>query len=110
MAVRPARLRQLGNGLVIPVRLTPNAAHNAIDGWREVGDGARRLAVKVTAVPEKGKANAALEKLLAKQLGVGRTAVSVQSGATSRQKEVLVTGDPESILAALERATGGPHG
>jgi len=88
---------------VIPVRLTPNASRAAIEGWRDAADGTRHLAIKVTAVPEKGKANAALEKLLAKALGVAKTNVSVIAGATARQKEVLVQGNPNDLIAALDR-------
>ena len=68
-----------------------------------------KLAVKVTAVPEKGRANAALEKLLAKALGIAAGRVAVVGGATSRNKDVLVRGDPAEIAALLERLTG-EHG
>lgn len=98
--------RATAEGLVVPVRLTPKASRNAIEGIREDADGAVVLTVKVTAVPEKGKANAALAKLLAKALGVAGGRVEVVGGATSRNKDVLVRGDPNEIAAMLAKLTG----
>lgn len=98
--------RATDDGLIVPVRLTPKASRNAVEGVKEDVGGSLMLAAKVTAVPEKGKANQALEKLLAKALGVAGGRVSVVSGATARNKEVLVRGDPVEIAAALEKLTG----
>ena len=98
--------RAAPDGLIVPVRLTPKASRDAIEGLREDAAGGRVLAVKVTAVPEKGKANAALEKLLAKALGVAGGRVEVTGGLTSRNKDVLVRGDPAEITAALEKLIG----
>jgi hypothetical protein len=98
--------RATDDGLIVPVRLTPKASRNAVEGVKEGAGGGLILAAKVTAVPEKGKANQALEKLLAKALGVAGGRVSVVSGATARNKEVLVRGDPVEIAAALEKLTG----
>jgi len=50
------------------------------------------LKLAVTAAPEKGKANKAILKLLAKRLGVSPSSVSILSGETSKQKKVLVQG------------------
>ncbi len=100
--------RVVADGLVVPVRLTPKASRDGIEGLREDAAGGWVLAVKVTAVPEKGKANAALEKLLAKALGIASGRVSVVGGATSRNKELLVRGDPDEIAAALAKLTGEP--
>ncbi len=46
--------------------------------------------IKVAAPPEKGKANAALCAFLAKQLGVPKGNVTVESGHTSPLKRVKV--------------------
>ena len=50
------------------------------------------LKVKVSAAPEKGKANQCLIKFLSKQLGVKRNAVSIISGTTSPIKHVRISG------------------
>ena len=54
-------------------------------------------------MPEKGAANAALEKLLASSLGLPKSAVSVVAGATSRLKTVRLSGDPAGIAEAVAR-------
>ena len=46
------------------VRLTPRASKDGIDGLKEIADGAC-VQARVRAVPEDGKANAALLELLA---------------------------------------------
>lgn len=52
----------------------------------------------VRAVPEKGKANKALETLIAGVLGVAKRDVRVASGPRSRYKSVMVTGDPAELI------------
>jgi uncharacterized protein len=84
------RYRQDKDGLTFQVRLTPNASKDVIEAWRSASDGSVHLAVKVRAVPEKGKANAALVALLAKQLGLPKRDVDVIRGATSRLKTVRI--------------------
>jgi uncharacterized protein (TIGR00251 family) len=50
------------------------------------------LKIKVSAAPEKGKANQCLIKFLSKQLGVKKNAVRIISGTTSPIKHVMITG------------------
>jgi len=56
------------------------------------------LKVKVSAAPEKGKANQCLIKFLSKQLGVKKNAVSIISGTTSPVKHVQVSGMSADVL------------
>ncbi|WP_415182405.1 DUF167 domain-containing protein [Phaeovulum sp.] len=67
-------------GAEIAVRVTPKASRNAVLAGEE------GLRVYVTVVPEDGKANAAVVKLLAKALGVAKTRLVLIRGATSRDK------------------------
>ena len=67
-------------GAELAVRVTPKAARNAV----EAGDG--ELRVWVTTVPEDGKANKAVVKLLADALGVAKSRLTLLRGATSRDK------------------------
>ena len=67
-------------GAEIAVRVTPRASRNAV---LLEGD---RIRVLVTVVPEDGKANAAVIKLLAKALGVAKTRLVLVRGATARDK------------------------
>ena len=49
-----------GDHVRLTVRLTPNGGRDAIDGLEAAADGEEHLKVRVSAVPEKGKANQAL--------------------------------------------------
>jgi uncharacterized protein YggU (UPF0235/DUF167 family) len=61
--------------------------------------------VRVTAPPERGKANEAVVRLVAATLGLPRAAVTIVSGHGAREKTVEVAGaDRESVDAALESA------
>lgn len=68
------------SGATIAVRATPKASANRI-----VPDGGV-LRVYVTAAPDKGRANAAIIKLLAKSLGIPKTRVTLIRGETGRDK------------------------
>ena len=59
---------------------------------------------RVRAVPEDGKANDALVKLIAKAAGVANSAVTVSAGHTSRVKTLTISGDAEKSAAALAAA------
>lgn len=67
-------------GAQIAVRVTPKAARNRI----VLDDG--QLRIYVTVVPEGGKANDAVLKLLAKALGLPKSGITLLRGATSRDK------------------------
>jgi uncharacterized protein YggU (UPF0235/DUF167 family) len=79
------------------VRLTPKASMDRIDGPGVDAGGERFLKARVRAVPEGGKANAALEALLADALGLPKSAVRVEKGGSSRIKTVAVRGDAEAL-------------
>ncbi|WP_085501296.1 DUF167 domain-containing protein [Paracoccus sp. J56] len=67
-------------GTQIAVRVTPRASRNAV-----ILDG-ETIRVTVTTVPEDGRANAAVVKLLAKALGVAKSRLVLVRGATGRDK------------------------
>lgn len=85
----------MASSVRISVRLTPRASREAIGAVR---DGV--LQVRVTAPPVDGAANAALVRLLAKRLRVGRSAVRLVSGETARTKVVEVDGLTEDAVWA----------
>jgi uncharacterized protein YggU (UPF0235/DUF167 family) len=76
----------------LPIRLTPGAASDRIDGWDVDPDGRPILKVRVRARPIEGEANAALLKLIAKTLNLPKSAVSLERGGQSRVKRVAVDG------------------
>ena len=90
------------DGFRIRVRLTPKAGKDALEGVGVDAAGVSHLKARVRAAPEDGKANAALEALLAKALKVPKSAVSVEKGATNRVKVVAVRGDAGVLAKALE--------
>ncbi|WP_011582545.1 MULTISPECIES: DUF167 family protein [Chelativorans] len=94
--------RRSKNGIEIFVRLTPKSSSDAIEGVTEGPDGQAFLKARVRAIPEAGKANEALERLLASALGVPRRDVAVSSGAASRRKTVSITGDAAPLIASLD--------
>ena len=77
---------------IIAVKLTPRASSDRIGEVRILGDGQEQLAVYVTAVPEKGKANEALLRLLAKHLGVPPSSLRIVRGHAARTKLIEVSG------------------
>jgi len=74
----------------VAVRLTPGAAADRFDGWGADAEGRAVLKVRVRARPVEGEANEALIKLMARVLGVPKSAVSIQRGGQSRTKMVLI--------------------
>ena len=82
----------------LSVKVVPGSSRNQIVGW--LGDA---LKIKVTAPPEKGKANEAVIDLLAEALGVSSDDIKVVSGHSSPSKIVAITGmDDEAIKKAFE--------
>ena len=81
------KLVETPDGVILPVWAQPRAKKDRI-----VGEFNGCLKVAVTAPPEGGRANAAIEEVIAKALGIRRSSVRVAGGLTSRQKQVLVKG------------------
>lgn len=99
-------LTRAGGDLVLAVRVTPKASRSGVDGRKALADGRVVLAVRVTAPPEGGKANAAIERVVAEALGLPRTAVRVESGATARLKTLRITGIDAAEETAARTALG----
>jgi hypothetical protein len=74
----------------LAVRVTPNARADAIMIDVDSG-GIARLHIRVTATPEDGKANAAVIALLAKALGMRKTALRIVKGQSARTKLIALS-------------------
>jgi len=85
----------------VRVRLTPKASRDRITGLAAEPGGGAALKVTVTAAPEKGKANAALIRLLAREWRMPASSMAVTAGTTDRRKTVTVSGDPNTLLGRL---------
>jgi len=63
-----------------------------------LGERAGALRVAVTAAPEKGNANAAIQTVLAEAIACGRNQITLLSGETARRKRFLIEGIPPDEL------------
>lgn len=79
----------------LSVKVVPKSSRDRIAG--RMGEA---IKVCVTAAPERGKANAAVVALLAKALGVPRSAVRIVAGETGARKIVEVDGLIEAVAVA----------
>ncbi len=105
-APQPRCYRLTPTGATLRVRVTPNAGADRIEASEIRDDGEAVLRVRVAAVPDKGKANAAVVALIARQLGVPKSAVSVVSGDTARVKTLEIVGTPALLAESLDRLAG----
>ncbi len=89
-------------GVRVRLRLTPKASANRITGLKPDGEGGAAIKASVSVVPEGGKANAALIKMLAKEWKLAKSSLEIIHGATDRNKTVLVAGNTEQLLEKLQ--------
>ena len=103
----PSPFEAVADGVRVTLRVTPKASRNAVTGMADTagsgarGGGKRVLKLAVTAVPENGKANEAVIKLLSKAWKLPKTSLTVVAGATDRNKILHVAGDPAALLPRL---------
>ena len=87
-----------GNAVLLPIKVVPGAARN-----RYLGEWNGRARLAVSAAPEKGKANAAVVKLLAKLLNHDKRNISMISGLSSPLKTIRIDRiSADAVRAALE--------
>ena len=89
------------------IQLTPKAKHERLEGIvvDATGDakGEAVLKMSVTAVPEKGKANQAMIKALAKTWSLPKTQLSVIAGSKNRRKTVLIEGNGAALAQRISQ-------
>lgn len=98
-------LRPSRDGVLLAVRVTPKSSRDEVTGLHTGADGALSLAVRVTAPPDKGKANKAVIAMVAEAAGLPKSALVLVSGETDRHKTILITGNParlEALIAAFK--------
>ena len=93
------------HGTIIALEVTTGAKNDSFPAgynvWRKT------IGCRVTAPAVEGKANRAIIRLVSEILAVPATTVSIQSGATSSQKRVLVIGiDKKYLLDRLKGISG----
>jgi uncharacterized protein (TIGR00251 family) len=80
-------LRVDGDDVILNLHIQPGAKKTEV-----VGLHGEALKIRLAAPPVDGKANEALLAFVATKVGVGKTAVELVSGQTSRAKRVRVDG------------------
>ena len=102
-------LRSGRDGVILTVRLTPKSSRDEILGVEDHA-GQSVLKARVRALPEAGRANEALETLIARWLGVPKSIVKVAHGGKSRLKQVVVTGDADALIRLIAQRVVGLAG
>lgn len=86
----------------LKVKVVPGASRSHIAGW--LGDA---LKIRVSAPPEKGKANAAVAAAVAEALGLPAGSAAIVAGERSARKLVEIRGlSREEILSRLATGMG----
>lgn len=103
MVFKVLKINKVAGGVTFTARIVPGSSREGICGLH---DG--MVKVKISAPPEKGKANESLIGFLSKMLGVKKRAVSIISGKTNPIKKVQVLGiEAETLLDKLNLAEKG---
>ena len=89
-------IQQVDNDAVFQVKIVASSSRTAVAGRL---DG--MLKIKVAAPPEKGKANQAIIKFLAAELGVKKKQVVIASGLTSTIKQIRISDTTTSDIEKL---------
>jgi|SaaInlStandDraft_3_1057020.scaffolds.fasta_scaffold100654_2 uncharacterized protein len=81
---------------ILTVKVIPKAKKTEVVGVE--GDVCK---IRVAAIPDKGKANAALIRFLAKKLGIRQNEITVIRGHTSRLKQLTIASLSREEIEAL---------
>lgn len=93
--MKPAIVQDTKDGAVLTVRVQPKASKTECVGVH--GDAVK---IRVAAPPVDGAANDELVRYLAGLLSIPSSMVCIQSGASGRQKRVLLRGATAQLVAA----------
>jgi uncharacterized protein (TIGR00251 family) len=90
--------RDKGDRLELDVLVSPRSNRSGLDGFDEWR---KRVILRVRSPPLDGRANKEVESYFREVTGCKS---KVTAGMTSHQKIVTISGDPKSIIEALERS------
>lgn len=90
------------SGIIIHLKVIPNSSKNEVCGIINDANGQEFLKVKVTAIPDEGKANKALLKFLSKEWNIKPSDIEIISGQTSRIKKIQIINNTEQFLKYLQ--------
>ena len=90
-------IRQVDGGVLLGVKVIPGSSRTQL-----AGEYNGMLKVKLSAAPEKGRANQSLIEYIAEHLKVKKGNISIVSGATKPVKQLQILGvEPEVVLGSL---------
>lgn len=90
------------SGYILRIKLTPNASFCGFKDMVCDANGVSYLKAYVKTVPEKGRANDELIKLLSKKLKIAKSSISIISGQTDHYKKIYIESSiPESVLCDM---------
>jgi uncharacterized protein (TIGR00251 family) len=90
-------VRQVAGGIVLGVKVVPGSSRTEL-----VGEYNGMLKIKLSAAPEKGKANKCLIEFMAEILKVRKSCISIISGETKAVKQIqIVDVAPERVVNSL---------
>ena len=82
--------------IIFNVRVVPNSSKSEI-----IGEFDGSLKIKIAAPPVDGAANAELIKVLAKKLGVAKSAIEIIGGQSSKNKQMKIHNIEPGVLSEL---------
>ena len=71
---------------LLKIKVVPGSSRSKVDGW--LGE---FLKIRVSAKPERGKANEAVVSLLAETLAIAKQDISISYGASSSRKYIKIS-------------------
>jgi uncharacterized protein (TIGR00251 family) len=97
LEIENLKIAQSPNGINFQIKVVPASSKTCFEGIYD-----DMLKVKLSAAPEKGKANKALVDFLAEKLGIKKKFIKVVSGQTSKTKKIAVEQiTPQELLEKL---------
>jgi len=88
--------RSVAGGLEVDITVAPNSDRQGIEGMNEWR---KRLIMRVRSPPLDGKANVEIEEYMENVTGCRSEIIK---GQKSRQKTLMIHGDPKEIISSLE--------
>ncbi|MBY7649382.1 MAG: hypothetical protein C4617_02515 [Candidatus Liberibacter europaeus] len=85
----------------INIHLIPNAKQSGIVSIENIQNGSINIKMKVTAPPQRGKANKEMIKILSAILSIRKSAVILRSGQSSNIKKIYIDKNQKELMELL---------
>lgn len=90
-------IKKSQDGIILTIKLTPNASKDEITGYTE-----EYIKVRISAPPNKNKANKKLISFLSDWLGTAKSNIALTGGDKSRLKKILIKNiKPEDLVQKI---------